>query len=182
MHNAIPRETMLPADLGSFLQLLLKIPVGWTKMSRDIEGLVETSNNLAVVKDEGGVLTVLTSSRSSVEAELTKIRDEICAAIENAGGVVHREQGYPGWEPNLSSALLARARAVYEEQFGVEPEVKAIHAGLECGILGERIPGMDMVSIGPSIFSPHSPDERISISSVQRFWVYLTALMGELTK
>ncbi len=174
--------TMLPPDLGPFLQLLLKIPVGWTKMSRDIEGLVETSNNLAVVKDEGGVLTVLTSSRSSVEAELTAIRDEICSAIESAGGTVHRDEGYPGWQPDLQSALLARARSIYQQQFGSEPEVKAVHAGLECGILGERIPGMDMISIGPSIFAPHSPDERISISSVQRFWVYLTALMEELTK
>jgi len=151
-------------------------------MSKEIEGLVETSNNLAVVKDDGAVLTVLTSSRSSVEAELTRIRDEICAKVEDAGGTVHREPGYPGWQPNLSSPLLARARAVHREKFGTDPEVKAIHAGLECGILGERVPGLDMISIGPSIFAPHSPDEHISISSVQRFWSYLTALVGELAK
>jgi dipeptidase D len=173
--------TILPADIGRFLQLLLELPVGVVAMSESIEGLVETSNNLAVVKDKDGVFTVLTSSRSSVEAALTKVRDEICSAIESAGGTVDREEGYPGWEPNVDSALLARAKRVHEKEFGTEPVVKAIHAGLECGIIGERIPGMDMISIGPSIFAPHSPDERISISSVQRFWVYLKGLMADLT-
>ena len=86
---------------------------------------------------------------------------------------MRREQGYPGWEPNLDSALLARARSVYREKLGAEPEVKAIHAGLECGILGTNYPDMQMISFGPNIRGAHSPDEKVQISSVQKFWGYL---------
>ena len=174
--------TVLAADNAPFVTLLLGVTHGVVAMSADIEDLVETSSNLAVVKDVDGALTVLTSSRSSVAASLTEVRDKICATFEAAGGEVRREQGYPGWEPNMSSQLLARAKALYEREFGNVPEVKAIHAGLECGIIGEQTPGMDMISIGPSIHSPHSPNENIEISTVKKFWVFAKALVEDLAK
>jgi len=172
--------TIAPDDIGPFVGMLLELPPGVVAMSEEIEGLVETSNNLAVVKDVDGALTVKTSSRSSVAEELTKLRDFICRTMEKVGCEVDRDEGYPGWEPDMDSKLLARAKRVYSEQFGKDVEVKAIHAGLECGIIGERIPGMDTISIGPTIFSPHSPDERIEIATVGKFWTFFAALMADL--
>ena len=176
------QTTILAAAFAPFVRLLLELPHGVVAMSEEIEGLVETSTNLAVVRDTGEALTILTSSRSSVASSLTELRDRICAMLAAAGGEVHREQGYPGWQPDLSSALLARARGIYQREFGRAPEVKAIHAGLECGIIGERIPEMDMISIGPSIHSPHSPGEYIEIPSVQKFWVFVKALVEDLAQ
>ena len=174
--------TIAAADIGPFISMLLELPPGVVAMSEEIEGLVETSNNLAVVKDNGGALTVKTSSRSSVADELTKLRAFICRTMEKVGCEIHSDEGYPGWEPDMDSKLLARAKRVYQEQFDKEVEVKAIHAGLECGIIGEPIPGMDTISIGPTIFSPHSPDERIEIATVGKFWTFFAALMADLAE
>ncbi len=175
-------ETLPTATIQPILHLLLEIPHGVIEMSPDIEDLVQTSNNLAVVKIDGDVVVVHASSRSSVSANLERVRDHICEEMEDAGGEIEREEAYPGWEPNMDSRLLARCRQVHETLFGAEPEIKAIHAGLECGIIGERIPGMDMASIGPNIFFPHSPDEHVEIASVGKFWTFLVGVIEDLAK
>jgi dipeptidase D len=183
VHAADGLETTHPVEeLERILHFLQEVPHGVVEMSPDIDALVQTSNNLAVVKDEGETVLVHTSSRSSVSANLERLRDHICGAMDDVGASVEREDAYPGWEPNMDSALLARCRRVHADLFGAEPEIKAIHAGLECGIIGERIPGMDMASIGPNIFFPHSPDEHVEIASVAKFWTFLVGVVESLAK
>jgi dipeptidase D len=162
------------------LGLLNDLPHGVEAMSKDIEGLVETSNNLATVSTSGDGFVIGTSTRSSIAGDLQKLRDKIRSISENAGAEVEENTPYPGWKPNLDSKLLATVKKVHEREFGKSPELKAIHAGLECGIIGEKFPGMDMVSIGPWIEHPHSPGERVNFPSVETFWQLLKAVLAEL--
>jgi dipeptidase D len=158
-------------------QTIAALPHGVLKMSADIPGLVETSTNVAAVHTTGRGVQVVTSQRSSVASEL----DEACVAVraifEMGGAVPHTSDGYPGWKPDLASAILKTAKATYKSLYGREPEVKAIHAGLECGIIGERYPGMDMISFGPTLEGVHSPDERIHIDTVPKFWDFLLGIL-----
>ena len=162
------------------LNLLMAIPHGITAMSYDIPGLVETSNNLATVTSTDTEVVIGTSSRSSINSALQSLRDGIRGAAELAGAKVEEDVPYPGWKPNVDSELLKITRKVHKKTLGTEPEARAIHAGLECGIIGEKFPGMDMISFGPHIEYPHSPDERINIPSVEKFWSLLAALLEEL--
>ena len=162
------------------LALLTTLPHGVMRMSPDIPGLVETSTNLAVAARRNGDLDILLSSRSSVESALRALRRRIRSAGSLAGADAEEEDAYPGWEPDVSSRLLGVVKEVYAEHLG-EPEVGAIHAGLECGIIGEKYDGMDMVSFGPQIEFPHSPDERVKIDTVQSFYVVLRALLERLS-
>ncbi len=162
------------------LALLTTLPHGVVRMSPDIPGLVETSTNLAVAARRNGDLDILLSSRSSVESALRALRQRIRSAGSLAGAEAEEEDAYPGWEPDVGSRLLGVVKEVYAEHLG-EPEVGAIHAGLECGIIGEKYDGMDMVSFGPQIEFPHSPDERVKIDSVQSFYVVLRALLERLS-
>jgi dipeptidase D len=164
------------------VRLLMALPHGVLAMSRDIAGLVETSSNLAAVKHEGSTVSLLTSSRSSVGSALQSVLDTIVAAGRMAEADVEVQVGYPGWQPNLDSPVLGVVRAVYEEQWSKPAEVTAIHAGLECGLIGERIPGMDMVSFGPQIEGAHSPDERVHVASVERFWNALREILARLAR
>jgi len=164
----------------TLLNLLLALPHGVEAMSYDIPGLVETSNNLATISTGGSEVVIGLSTRSSIASALKALRERIRSAAELAGASTEENEPYPGWKPNLESKLLAVVRAVHLREFGVEPQMKAIHAGLECGIIGERFPGMDMVSIGPWIEHPHSPDERVNIPSVEKFWKLLKAILEEL--
>jgi len=173
-------ETMPVFNTRRLLGLLLELPHGAVEMSPDIEGLVQTSNNLAVVGDDGVTVTVMTSSRSSVAEKIDALRDRICELYDRAGGRVERDDGYPGWEPDMDSDLLARCKAVYQGLYGREPEVKAVHAGLECGIIGEQVPGMDMISFGPTLGFPHSPDEFLDIPTTGKVWDFLRALAADL--
>jgi dipeptidase D len=163
-----------------FLNLLRAIPHGVDAMSYDIPDLVETSNNLATVSTEERKIIIGTSTRSSIKSALQALRDRIRAVAELAGADVQEDAPYPGWKPNLESELLRVFRSVHNEVLGTEPEAKAIHAGLECGIIGEKYPGMDMISFGPQIEHPHSPDERINIPSVDTFWRVLTSVLEAL--
>jgi len=174
-------DTVWSADGGvRVLQLLVALPHGVAAMSNDIPGLVETSTNLAAVKRTDGALKVLMSSRSSVASGLDWIRGKIEAVATLAGAEVAHHDGYPGWKPNLDSRILGVVRSVHERVLGSEPHVEAIHAGLECGLIGEMVPGMDMISIGPQIEFPHSPGERVKVDSVGRFWELLTETLKEL--
>jgi dipeptidase D len=161
----------------SILKAISALPHGVQKMSADLPGLVESSANVAVVATTSKQVTIETSQRSSVASELRELQENVRAVFELAGASVKQTNGYPGWKPNLESPVLGLARRTYREQFGTEPAVKAIHAGLECGIIGQRCPGMDMVSFGPTLSGVHSPDERIEIASVEKFWRYLLALL-----
>ena len=122
-------------------------------------------------------LSVVTSQRSSVTSELTEACDTVRSAFELGGATAATSDGYPGWKPNLQSPILKTAKATYQALYGKEPQVKAIHAGLECGIIGEKIPGMDMVSFGPTLEGVHSPDEKIFIDTVPKFWDFLTGIL-----
>ena len=154
------------------------LPHGVTKMSADIPGLVETSTNVAVVRTDRKSVTVATSQRSSVASEIDEICQTVAAIFALGGADVRTTDGYPGWKPNMGSAILRLSQTTYRQLFGKDPEVKAIHAGLECGIIGERYPGIDMVSFGPTLEGVHSPDEKIYIDSVGKYWKYLLAILN----
>lgn len=153
-------------------------PHGVTAMSNDIEGLVETSNNLATVSTENGHLTLLSNQRSSNMDSLALLCDQIMSVARLAGAEGETSGGYPSWKPNMKSDLLARCTSVYEQRFGKKPVVEAIHAGLECGIIGASYEGMDMISFGPTIKNPHSPDEKIEIESIGKVWDFMVALFA----
>jgi dipeptidase D len=180
-------ETVLPAavlDKGSterILRLLLALPHGVERMSDEIAGLVETSTNLASIAMGDGAARIEMSTRSSVNDSLRALRDRIAAAARLAGADVEEGEPYPGWKPNLKSKLAKIFKEVHTETMGAEPELLAIHAGLETGVIGEKFPGMDMISFGPDIKYPHSPDEQLSVSSVQRFYKLLKALLERLS-
>jgi dipeptidase D len=153
------------------------MPHGVIKMSADIAGLVETSTNLAVITTTKRDIVIQTSQRSSVASEIVEIADTVRNVFELAGATVTGSDGYPGWKPNLASPILKNAIATYTQLFGKQPEVKAVHAGLECGIIGEKYPGMDMVSMGPTLEGVHSPDEKIYIETVDKYWQFLLAML-----
>ena len=168
-------------DRRRLIQLLQALPHGVLGMSPAIPGLVETSNNLAVVTEENGRFKIVTSSRSSVMPTMAAVLASIRAVGRMAGAEVETLDGYPGWKPDMSSPVLGVVREVYRELWNGEPEVTAVHAGLECGLLGEKVPGMDMISFGPQIEGAHSPDERVQISSVERFWKALKLVLERLS-
>ncbi|HOI29963.1 MAG TPA: aminoacyl-histidine dipeptidase [Melioribacteraceae bacterium] len=155
---------------ANLIDSLYSVPNGVIKMSADIEGLVETSSNLAVVVTKGKTVEVILSQRSSVESEKKDISNSIVALFRLAKAEVKQGDGYPGWKPDIHSPVLAVMKNVYESMYNNHPEVKAIHAGLECGIIKERFPDMDMISFGPTITGAHSPDEQVQISTVEKFW------------
>ena len=151
-------------------------PHGVTAMSNDIDGLVETSNNMATVNLEDGKLVILSNQRSSNMDSLALLCDRIRSVARLAGAEAEINGGYPSWRPNMESELLARCLDVFERRFGRKPVVEAVHAGLECGIIGAKYEGMDMISFGPTIKYPHSPDEKIEIESIGKTWDFMVAL------
>jgi len=175
-----PKTVWDQATTDRVLRLLNALPHGVEAMSYDIPDLVETSVNLATVKEADGTLRVGLSSRSSIDSALEALRRHVRAVGLLAGAGVEEDAAYPGWKPDLESRLLEVVKTVHRRELGKEPEVKAIHAGLECGILGKKIPGIDMISFGPQIEFPHSPDERVHIASVGRFYQLVAATLGEL--
>lgn len=159
------------------LRTISALPHGVVKMSADIPGLVETSTNVAVLTTGRTGISLTTSQRSSVDSEILEICHTVVSIFTLGGAKVTQSDGYPGWKPNLSSPILKVAKQTYLKMYGKEPHVKAIHAGLECGIIGERVPGMDMVSFGPTLESVHSPDEKIHIDTVKRYWDFLLGIL-----
>lgn len=152
-------------------------PNGVERMSDAMPGLVETSNNLAIVKSANGKIEINCLLRSSVDSAKDVLGAAITSVFELAGAEVKLAGGYPGWKPDVNSDILKTMKVVYKNLYGNEPEVKAIHAGLECGILGGNYPNWDMISCGPTIRSPHSPDERVEIATVEKWWNYVVEVL-----
>jgi dipeptidase D len=176
-----PREVWSDDTTGRVLSLLAALPHGVERMSDDLPGLVESSTNLARVRCAEGELRVAISNRSSVASALAALQRRVEAFARLAGGAAEVKPGYPGWKPNLASPTLAVLKRVVEHDLGAPPELLAIHAGLECGILSEKLAGSDLVSFGPTIEGPHSPDERVHIPSVERFWRLVGDALRELS-
>jgi dipeptidase D len=177
-----PERVWTPAASRKALDLLNALPHGVQAMSNDIPGLVETSLNVATATSADGALSILISIRSSVASAMRDTKRRLRAIAELAGAEVEETEGYSGWKPNPASPLLGIFRQVHQRVAGTNPELKAVHAGLECGVLGEKFPGMDMISFGPVIQGAHSPDERVEVESVGRFWELLREFLGELAR
>lgn len=177
-----PARVMTMASTRKTINLIQTLPHGVISMSSDVPGLVETSTNLAVFGLEKENIEVLMSTRSSVETSLNAVRDRIHAIGDVFGAEVREKEAYPGWKPDPNSHLLRVAKGTFKKLFGHEANVAAIHAGLETGFIGKRFGNMDMISIGPQIEHPHSPDERVQISSVAKTWEYLKAVLEILSR
>jgi len=159
------------------LQTITSMPHGVIKMSPDLPGLVQTSTNLAIIQTSPKSIRIHTSQRSSVLSELDELTYVVRTIFDMGGAEAETGNGYPPWKPNMDSEILGITKNAYVQLNGKEPEVKAVHAGLECGIIGEKYPGMDMVSFGPTMEGVHTPDERIYIDSVERFWNLLLRVL-----
>lgn len=155
-------------------------PNGVFRVIPELPSVVETSNNLAIIKSNGKSIELKSLIRSSVESRKDELASMVLSTFSLAGAKVELTGGYPGWKPNLDSPILKGMTKVYEDKYGKTPKVMIIHAGLECGILGTHYPKMDMISFGPTIRYPHSPDEKVNIATVQKFWDYLLATLENI--
>jgi dipeptidase D len=165
------------------INILMALPHGVIAMSQDIPDLVETSTNLATISmNDDNTLRIDTSQRSSINSAKQYVVNNVKAVFELADGKVSNSDGYPGWKPNLDSKILKISKEVYKNLFNEEPEVKAIHAGLETGILGDKNPGLDMISFGPTITGAHSPDEKVNIKTVEKFYELLKGILKEIAE
>ncbi len=177
----MPRYIMKMKDQKDLLNALYVCPNGAMSMSRDLPGLVETSTNLASVKFyEGNIIEVVTSQRSSVDSAIRDIVDMVGSVFTMGGANIQHSDGYPGWNPNTESQILKVSEDSYERLFGKKPIVRAIHAGLECGLFLEKYPDMDMISFGPTLRNVHSPDEKIHVGTVDKFWNHLLDVLKNI--
>lgn len=168
---------------NGLINVLLSVPHGILAMSQDIEGLVETSTNLATIVTENDQVIIGTSQRSSIENGKMNVSNMVKSVFELAGASeVITGDGYPGWKPNMDSELLKVSKNIYKKLYGNEANVKAIHAGLECGILGTKYENLDMISFGPTITGAHSPDEKVNINDVEKFYILLKGILNEAAK
>ena len=175
----------MPEDVQDFLIHAITIcPHGVYRMMAEMPDIVETSNNLAMIEfsheGEEDVIKVQCLTRSAVESRKNELREIIHSAFSIAGADVVFSGAYPGWKPNINSPIMHTMKTIYEREFGAEPRIVIIHAGLECGIIGRNYPGLDMISFGPTIEHPHSPGERVNIASVQKFYHFLLATLKAL--
>ncbi len=169
----MPKEVIDNKTFKNMLEAIAKYPNGVIGMSKDFEGTVETSSNLALVKFENGKIITCSLQRGLVDELKDKLADDIRKVLTEHGATAESSGSYHGWKPNINSPILATMKKVYNEKFGKEPKVMVIHAGLECGILGAKYPNWDMISFGPTLVHPHSPDEALLIESVTPFWEFL---------
>lgn len=167
-------------DFNKILNTLCAVHNGVYRMSPDIEGLVETSSSLARVEIKKGRFITQSLQRSSVDSTRDEVAMTIKSCFENMGCEVVQSGEYPGWQPNPNSEILEIMEQLYKDMFNENPQVKACHAGLECGILGKHLPGVDMISFGPNIRAAHSPDEKVQISSVQKFWKFYLETLKQI--
>ncbi|MDZ7626619.1 MAG: M20/M25/M40 family metallo-hydrolase [Ignavibacteriaceae bacterium] len=176
----MPEKFMDEKTQRHLTSAIYAIPHGVIKMSNDIPGLVETSNNLAVVETVGKHINFVTSQRSSVASENVDITNMVSSVLLLAGAEISYGDGYPGWKPDISSDILKVFKSTFTRMYGKEPQVTAIHAGLECGIIKEKYPDMDMISFGPTMFGVHSPDEKLQISTVPEFYNQLVNVLKNI--
>ena len=172
----MPAEALSLEGSKYVVDILLGLPHGIAAYSTGIPGLVETSNNMATVAIANGTMNVLSSQRSSVVSRLQALTRRLHSFARLAGGKATNGEGYPPWEANWKSPLLEKCKTVYKNKFNKEPVVEVIHAGLECGIIGDKNEGMDMISIGPTIKNPHSPDECLKVTDIDKIWDFMTEL------
>ena len=170
----MPAQVMDKATIANIIEAVAKYPNGVIAMSKDFEGTVETSSNLAIVKLIDGKVMTASLQRSLVDASKDVVAAEMRELLEKCGAVAESTGSYPGWKPNINSPILHTMKKVYEEKYGKTPKIMVIHAGLECGILGSKYPNWDMISFGPTLVFPHSPDEAIKIDTVPLFWEFMT--------
>jgi dipeptidase D len=168
-----PARVMSKTDQYKIIRAIFACPNGVQRMSQAMKGLVETSNNLAIVACKNGKFDAHNLTRSSVDSAKEAVAWKIAAVFHLINAKVALSGSYPGWKPNMDSAILETCRGVYKKMYGRIPEIKAIHAGLECGIIGGVYTGLDMISFGPTIRYPHSPDEKVNIPSVRKFYDFL---------
>lgn len=176
MPNRVMTEEFQKRLIWSFYAM----PHGVIRMSPDIAGLVQTSTNFAVIETRDNEVYVLTSQRSSVETEKRNVEGKVRCAFELGGAVVKSGDGYPAWEPNVNSPIVKLSKEIYAKMYGQEPKIEAIHAGLECGLIGEKYPGMDMISFGPTLKDVHSPDEKVHIPAVEKCWNLLLEIVKNI--
>jgi dipeptidase D len=170
----MPAQVMDKATIANLIEAVAKYPNGVVAMSKDFEGTVETSSNLAIVKLIDGQIMTASLQRSLVDASKDELAAEMRALLEKCGARAESTGSYPGWKPNINSPILHTMKKVYEEKYGKTPKIMVIYAGLECGILGSKYPNWDMVSFGPTLVFPHSPDEALKIDTVPLFWEFMT--------
>jgi dipeptidase D len=172
-----PDKVFDAEDAKRTLALLVSLPHGVLAMSPDVPGLVQNSTNLATIATKGDVVEIVTSQRSAIESSKNGAANMVATAFRLAGFEVENAGSYPGWKPEPGSDIVRTLQSVHEKVFGHPAKLIAMHAGLECGVIGEKYPGMQMASFGPTIVDPHSPNERVEISSVDGFWKYLKAVL-----
>ena len=174
---------LMPEEIqDDLINAVTACPNGVYRFIPEVTEVVETSNNVAIVKSNGETVEVKCLIRSSVESRKEELASMIESTFTLAGAKVEFSGAYPGWKPNLESPILKEMIKVYETNYGKTPKIMIIHAGLECGILGTHYPEMDMISFGPTIRFPHSPDEKVNIETVQKFWDYLQKTLAEIPK
>ena len=169
----MPESVIDQKTQDNLVRAIYGCPHGVIRMSDAMPGMVETSTNLAVIRSEDGKIRIQTLQRSAVDSAKEDLGNMLRSVFELAGAEVVHEGAYPGWKPNPDSPILDTMKHVYKDNFGKDPKVTAIHAGLECGIISQAYPGLDMISFGPTINYPHSPDEEVNIETVQKFWDFL---------
>jgi dipeptidase D len=177
---ASPGKAMAQADGRVLVDLLASLPHGVLAMNPDVPGLTQNSTNLAIVSAKGQTVEIVTSQRSAIERSKCAAARMVSTIFRLAGFAVEHSGSYPGWKPEPTSDIVRKLQAVHEKTFGKPARLIAMHAGLECGVIGEKYPGMQMASFGPTIVDPHSPNERVQISTVEGFWNYLKAVLERL--
>ena len=177
---ARPDQVLADDDAKRTADLLASLHHGVLAMSPDVAGLVQNSTNLATVALRDHTIEIGTSQRSAIESSKLAAANMVATACRLAGFEIEHAASYPGWKPEPDSELVGQLQAVHRELFGEPAKLVAMHAGLECGVIGEKYPGMQMVSFGPQIENPHSPNERVQIGSVAVFWTYLQKVLESL--
>jgi dipeptidase D len=180
--NEMPRFILDKTTQDHLLNSLYACPHGVIAWSQDVPDFVETSTNLASVKMQEGLIKIATSQRSSIESAKDDICNMVVAVFKLTGAKIEHSDGYPGWAPDPNSKVLELCVSSYETLFGRKPVVRAIHAGLECGLIGDKYPGMDMISYGPTMRGVHSPSERLEISTVGKFWTLTLDILEKIAK
>ena len=175
-----PAKVLAAPDAEQVVNVLASMPHGVLAMSPDIPGLVQNSTNLATISIKGDQVEIGSSQRSAIESSKLAAARMVATACKLGGFEAESSGGYPGWKPEPNSDIVQKCKAVHDEMFGAPTKLVAMHAGLECGVIGEKYPGMELISFGPQIESPHSPNERVQISSVEPFWKYLKAVLEKL--